>query len=122
MHRSLLLLAVAALLVACNAPSHSGAADAGPRFSWEKAGTAPVADNSIATVLAVREEYSLIELARSEKAEPKTRLQLTKGGKNLIVEVLKSDDKTTVVGVVIGQTMGPALRVGDEVTVSPLAQ
>ncbi len=122
MQRSQLLLAVAALLVACNVPSQSGTAEAGPRFSWEKAGAAPVVDNTRATVVAVRAEYSLIELARSEKAEPKARLQLTKGGKNLIVEVLKSDEKTTVVGIVTGQTKTPVLRVGDEVSVSPLAQ
>jgi hypothetical protein len=124
MQRPLLLLAVSAFLVACETTNNSSAnADAGPRFSWQKdVPAAPVAvDNTRTSIVAVNKEFSLLELSRAEKAEPKSRLQLSKAGKQVIVEVIKADEKTTIVGIVAGQSGVPEFKVGDNVPVAVVA-
>lgn len=40
---------------------------------------------------------------RADKADVGAKLQLTKGDKALTVEVLKADEKITVVGILAGQ-------------------
>ena len=123
MLRSLLLLALAATFVGCKSTSSSGSAAAGSavRFSWEKDVIA-TADNSHATVRSVRPEYSLIELSAIEKRDPGARLQLTKGGKAFVVEIIKADDKSAVVSIVAGQASVPEVRVGDDLALAVLAQ
>jgi hypothetical protein len=125
MQRPLLLLSVSAFLVACETTSNSSAtADAGPRFSWQKdAPATPAAvDPARTAVVAVNSQFGLLEISRAEKAEPKTRLQLTKSGKNVLVEVIKSDEKTTIVGIVAGQAGVPEFKTGDDITVAVVAQ
>ncbi len=127
MQRPLLLLSVSALLVACETTSNSSATantDAGPRFSWQKdAPATPAAvDPARTAVVAVSSQFGLLEISRAEKAEPKTRLQLTKSGKSVVVEVINSDEKTTIVGIVAGQAGVPEFKPGDDITVAVVAQ
>jgi hypothetical protein len=123
MQRPLLLLVGSSLLVACHSATNpASSADAGPRFSWQKDAPAAAADNTRASVIAVRADLGLVELSRTEKENPKTRLQLTKGGKNIVVEVIKADEKSTVTGIVAGPGNAPELKAGDEVSVAVLAQ
>ena len=106
------------------------------RFSWEKELAAgetakPVApkenvveapkDAGKARVISVREDAGLVALARSEKPEPKSRLQLVKDGKAILVEVIRSDDKMIVVGIIPNQDKAPKLVPGDEVGCGVLA-
>lgn len=123
MQRSLILLALAALFVGCKAtPKSNVTATVGsPQFSWEKDAPAPVADPSRVTVLNVRADLALLELSALEKRDPGSRLQLTKGGKNFVVEVIKADDASAVVAIVAGQT-APELRAGDSLPFAALAQ
>jgi hypothetical protein len=125
MLRSLLLLALAASFVGCKTVSSNNApASAGEsaRFSWQKDAVAAPADNSRATVQSVRVELALIELSAIEKRDPGARLQLTKGGKNFLVEVIKADDKSAVVSIVAGQASVPEVRAGDELGLAVVAQ
>jgi hypothetical protein len=119
MSRSLLLLALAASFVGCKTLPSSG--DAG-RYSWQKDAPAAV-DNTRAIVRALRPEYALIELSLTlEKRDPGTRLQLTKAGKNFVVEVIKADEKSAVVAIVAGQASVPEVRVGDDLALAVVAQ
>lgn len=119
MLRSLLFLSLAAALAGCKTVSSNASGE--PRFSWQKADAPEAAYPGRAIVRALRPEYSLIELSAVEKRDPGSRLQLTKGGKNFVVEVIKADDKTAVVSLVIGQA-APELSVGDDLAVAALAQ
>lgn len=120
MLRSLLLLALAAAFVGCKSGTSAGAATP-VRFSWEKDVPA-TPDNSHATVRSVRSAYSLIELSPIEKRDAGARLQLTKGGKNFIVEIIKADDKSAVVSIVPGQSSVPEVAAGDSLGLAVLAQ
>jgi hypothetical protein len=127
MQRSLLILAFAALVVGCKSAKSTAAA--GPasssddvRFSWEKDAPAPAADPSRISVRNVRADLSLIELGALEKRDPGTRLQLTKAGKNFLVEVIKGDDASTVVAISPNQNAVPEVRAGDDLTFAVLAQ
>jgi hypothetical protein len=106
------------------------------RYSWEKdlpAGETakpvvaketviePPKDAGRARVISVREDAGLVALARSEKPEPKSRLQLVKDGKAILVEVIRSDDKMIVVGIIPNQDKAPKLLPGDEVGCGVLA-
>jgi hypothetical protein len=125
MLRSLLLLALAASVVGCKSGSkNSSAASVGEsaRFSWQKDAVAPAADNTRATVQSVRVDLALLELSAIEKRDPGARLQLTKGGKNFLVEIVKADDKSAVVSIVAGQASVPEVRVGDELALAVVAQ
>jgi hypothetical protein len=124
MQRSLLLLALAAAFVGCKSASQTGAPAAAesPRFSWQKDAPAAAADNSRVTVQSVRVDLALIELSAVEKRDPGTRFQLTKGGKNFIVEVIKADDKSAVVSIVAGQASVPEVRAGDDLGFAVVAQ
>ena len=118
MLRSLLLLALAASFVGCKTLPSSGVAG---RYSWQKDAPASV-DNTRAIVRALRPEYALIELSLTlEKRDPGTRLQLTKAGKNFIVEVIKADEKSAVVAIVAGQASVPEVRVGDDLALAVVA-
>ncbi len=165
MQRSLLILSVSFLLVACegmkspwsstSAPDGTTIATVTPaapvapvdagvegapvtntRYSWEKdlpAGGAakpaapketviePPKDAGKARVISVREDAGLVALARSEKPEPKSRLQLVKDGKAILVEVIRADDKMIVVGIIPNQDKAPKLAPGDEVGCGVLA-
>ena len=117
MQLSLLLLAVAGFLVGCNSTGSSAvnASASGPRFSWEKEAqsvSAPEANRAL--IVAVRADLSLLELVREGKAEPKSRLQLTKAGQNFLVEVISSNDKTTIVAIVPNQAVVPVLHAGED--------
>ena len=107
-----------------------GAPVTNARYSWEKdlpAGETakpvvaketviePPKDAGRARVISVREDAGLVALARSEKPEPKSRLQLVKDGKAILVEVIRSDDKMIVVGIIPNQDKAPKLLPGDEV-------
>ena len=124
MQLSLLLLAAAGFLVGCNStgsPSINTGAG-GPRFSWEKEAqpvTAPEASRAL--IVAVRADLSLLELVREGKAEPKSRLQLTKSGQNFLVEVISSDDKSTIVAIVPNQAVVPVLHAGEDLPCSVVA-
>jgi hypothetical protein len=125
MQRSLLLLALAALFVGCKSSKSQGAATSSSddvRFSWEKDAPAPAADPSRIAVRNVRADLSLIELGALEKRDPGTRLQLTKGGKNFLVEVIKGDDASTVVAISPNQSAVPEVRAGDDLAFAVLAQ
>jgi hypothetical protein len=125
MQRSLLLLALAALFVGCKSSKSQGAATSSSddvRFSWEKDAPAPAADLSRVAVRNVRADLSLIELGALEKRDPGTRLQLTKGGKNFLVEVIKGDDASTVVAISPNQSAVPEVRAGDYLAFAVLAQ
>jgi len=127
MQRSLLLLALAALFVGCKSTKSAGTAAAASsadevRFSWEKDAPAPVADPARVAVRNVRSDLSLIELGALEKRDPGTRLQLTKAGKNFLVEVIKGDDASTVVAISPNQTSVPEVRAGDDLGFAVLAQ
>jgi hypothetical protein len=127
----------AAPAVATVAPvSVDGAPVVTTRFSWEKELAAgetakPVVpkenvveapkDAGKARVISVREDAGLVALARSEKPEPKSRLQLVKDGKAILVEVIRSDDKMIVVGIIPNQDKAPKLVPGDEVGCGVLA-
>lgn len=119
MLRSLLLLALAAAFVGCKSGTSAGATPV--RFSWEKDVPA-TPDNSHATVRSVRSAYSLIELSPIEKRDAGARLQLTKGGKNFLVEIIKADDKSAVVSIVPGQSSVPEVAAGDSLGLAVLAQ
>ena len=126
MQRSLLLLALAALFVGCkstkSAKSAGTASSSGEvRFSWEKDAPA-VADATRTSVRAVRADLSLLELGALEKRDAGTRLQLTKAGKNFLVEVIKGDDASTIVAISPNQASVPEVRAGDDVTFAVLAQ
>lgn len=116
MLRPLLLLAAAAFLAGCNsAGSNSSTAVVSPRFSWEKEGQPVIApDASRALIIGVREELSLLEIVREAKAEPKTRLQLTKAGQNFLVEVISSNEKSIIVAIVPNQAFVPVLHAGED--------
>ena len=118
------------------APNADGTPVSTTRFSWEKdlpAGETakPVApketvieppkDAGKARVISVREDAGLVALARSEKPDPKSRLQLVKDGKAILVEVVRSDDKMIVVGIIPNQDKAPKLVPGDEVGCGVLA-
>jgi hypothetical protein len=125
MQRSLLLLALAALFVGCKSSKSQAAASSSSedvRFSWEKDAPAPAADLSRVAVRNVRADLSLIELGALEKRDPGTRLQLTKGGKNFLVEVIKGDDASTVVAISPNQSAVPEVRAGDDLAFAVLAQ
>ena len=123
--------------VATDAPaSVDGAPVVTTRFSWEKELAAgetakPVApketvveapkDAGKARVISVREDAGLVALARSEKPEPKSRLQLVKDGKAILVEVIRSDDKMIIVGIIPNQDKAPKLVPGDVVGCGVLA-
>jgi hypothetical protein len=125
MQRSLLLLALAALFVGCNTPkptAASGAASGEARFSWEKDAPAPAADPARTSVRTVRADLSLLEIGAIEKRDPGTRLQLTKAGKNFLVEVIKADDASTIVSISPNQNSVPEVRAGDDLGLAVLAQ
>ena len=123
MQRSLLLLALAALFVGCKSTkSAKSASSSGEvRFSWEKDAPA-VADATRTSVRAVRADLSLLELGALEKRDAGTRLQLTKAGKNFLVEVIKGDDASTIVAISPNQASVPEVRVGDDLAFVVLAQ
>ena len=126
MQRSLLLLALAALFVGCkstkSATSAGAASSSGEvRFSWEKDAPA-VADSTRTSVRAVRADLSLLELGALEKRDAGTRLQLTKAGKNFLVEVIKGDDASTIVAISPNQASVPEVRAGDDLAFVVLAQ
>ena len=127
MQCSLLLLALAALFVGCqsskSAKSAAAASSSGDvTFSWEKDAPAAAADPTRTSVRAVRADLSLLELGALEKRDPGTRLQLTKAGKNFLVEVIKGDDASTIVAISPNQASVPEVRAGDDVTFAVLAQ
>lgn len=128
MQRSLLLLALAALFVGCQSSrSAKSAAAVSPSsgdetFSWEKDAPAAAADPTRTSVRAVRADLSLLELGALEKRDPGTRLQLTKAGKNFLVEVIKGDDASTIVAISPNQASVPEVLAGDDVTFAVLAQ
>ena len=127
MQRSLLLLALAALFVGCKSTKSAKSAGTAPssdevRFSWEKDAPAAVADATRTSVRAVRADLSLLELGALEKRDAGTRLQLTKAGKNFLVEVIKGDDASTVVAISPNQASVPEVRVGDDLAFLVLAQ
>jgi hypothetical protein len=127
MQRTLLLLALSVVFVGCkssrSAKSAAGATSSGePRFSWETDAPAAVADAARTSVRAVRADLSLLELGALEKRDPGTRLQLTKAGKNFLVEVIKGDDSSTVVAISPNQASVPEVRVGDDLAFAVLAQ
>jgi hypothetical protein len=122
------------------AARNADAAEAAPvnptRFSWEKdlpAGESakpatpketviePPKDAGKARVISVREDAGLVALARAEKPEAKSRLQLVKDGKAILVEVIRADDKMIVVGIIPNQDKAPKLVPGDEVGCGVLA-
>jgi len=122
MRSSLLFLALAALFVGCkSSKSASAPSVVETRFSWEN--DAPVdADPTRTTVRQIRADFSLLEIGAIEKREPSTKLQLTKAGKNFLVEVIKGDDVSTIVAITPNQALVPEVRVGDELAFSVLAQ
>jgi hypothetical protein len=128
MQRSLLLLALAALFVGCKSTKTAGSAAATPssseevRFSWEKDAPAPAADPTRASVRNVRADLSLLELSALEKRDPGTKMQLTKAGKNFLVEVIKGDDASTIVAICPNQSSVPEVRAGDDLAFAVLAQ
>ena len=125
MQRSLLLLALAALFVGCKSSkstASSGAASGEARFSWEKDAPAPAADPSRTSVRTVRADLSLLEIGAVEKRDPGTRLQLTKAGKNFLVEVIKADDASTIVAISPNQNSVPEVRAGDDLGLAVIAQ
>ena len=125
MQRSLLLLALAALFVGCKTSktTAAGASSSGEvRFSWEKDAPAPAADPTRVAVRNVRADLSLLELGALEKRDPGTKLQLTKAGKNFLVEVIKGDDVSTIVAISANQTSVPEVRAGDDLAFLVLAQ
>jgi hypothetical protein len=127
MQRSLLFLALAALFVGCkssnSAKSGGTVSSSGEvRFSWEADAPAAAADASRTSVRAVRADLSLLELGALEKRDPGTRLQLTKAGKNFLVEVIKGDDASTIVAISPNQASVPEVRVGDDLALAVLAQ
>ena len=127
MQRSLLLLALAALFVGCkstkSAKSAGSASSSGEvRFSWEKDAPAAAADATRTTVRAVRADLSLLELGALEKRDAGTRLQLTKAGKNFLVEVIKADDASTIVAISPNQNSVPEVRAGDDLGLAVIAQ
>ena len=124
MQRSLLLIALAALFVGCkSSKSTAGASSSGDvRFSWEKDAPAPAADTTRTSVRKVRADLSLLELGALEKRDPGTKLQLTKGGKNFLVEVIKGDDVSTIVAISPNQSSVPEVRAGDDLAFAVLAQ
>ena len=125
MHKSLLLLALAAIVVGCkSAKSSQSTAHPGTetQFSWQKDAPAAAADNSRPTVLSVRPELALIELSAIEKRDPGVRLQLTKDGKSFVVEIIKGDERSIVVSILAGQSSVPVLRAGDKLGLAVLAQ
>jgi hypothetical protein len=126
--------------IATVAPTAASGVEGAPvtnaRYSWEKdlpAGETakpvvakevvvePPKDAGRARVITVREDAGLVALARSEKPEPKSRLQLVKDGKAILVEVIRSDDKMIVVGIIPNQDKAPKLVPGDEVGCGVLA-
>jgi hypothetical protein len=128
MQRSLLLLALAALFVGCKSTKTAGSAAAGSSsagevtFSWEKDAPAAAADPTRTSVRAIRADLSLLELGALEKRDSGTRMQLTKAGKNFLVEVIKGDDASTIVAICPNQASVPEVRVGDDLTFAILAQ
>ncbi len=127
MQRSLLLLALAALFVGCKSTRSARSAGASSssgevRFSWEADAPAPAAAANQTSVRNVRADLSLLELGALEKRDPGTRLQLTKAGKNFLVEVIKGDDASTIVAITPNQASVPEVRAGDDLVFAVLAQ
>jgi hypothetical protein len=123
MQRSLLLLALAALFVGCKSSKSTAASSSGDvRFSWEKDAPAPAVDPARTSVRNVRADLSLLELGALEKRDPGTKLQLTKAGKNFLVEVIKGDDVSTIVAISPNQSSVPEVRAGDDLAFAVLAQ
>lgn len=100
------------------------------RFSWEakSAGKSshgttaemvavePPKESDKAVVIDVREADGLISLARSEKSELFTRLQIVKEGKLLLVEVISVNDTQIVANILPNQVKSAHLVAGDLVT------
>ena len=123
MLRSLLLLALAASFVGCkNFSKKSSVAGESARFSWQKDTLPAGPDNTRVTVLSLRADLSLLELSAIEKRDPGAKLQLTKAGKNFIVEIIKADDKCAVVAIIPGQSSVPEVVAGDDLGFAVLAQ
>ncbi len=80
------------------------------------------ADPARTSVRNVRADLSLLELGALEKRDPGTKLQLTKGGKNFLVEVIKGDDTSTIVAISPNQASVPEVRAGDDLAFAVLAQ
>ena len=124
MRRSLLLLALAASFVGCKSASKNQAPAAGEstRFSWQKETLPAAPDASRVSILSLRNDLSLLELSAIEKRDPGAKLQLTKAGKNFIVEIIKADDKSAVVAIIPGQSSVPEVVAGDDLGFAVLAQ
>lgn len=132
MQRSLLILTLSFLLTACSGFKKSQqTSSGGPLFSWEKkevveANAVAVpqapADAGKAVVVSFNQQQGLIALMRSEKAEVGSKLQLTKGDKALLVEVLQVGDTVTVVGIVAGQATSLRFYAQEEVGCAALAK
>jgi hypothetical protein len=116
MQRSLLLLALAALFVGCNTTNTpvSSAAPADARFSWEKDAPAPAPDLTRATVRKVSSSLSLLEIGTAEKRDAGAPLQLSKYGRNFLVEVIKADETSTIVAIKAGREEAPEINSGDD--------
>jgi len=100
------------------------------RFSWESRSAAksargasvdvvavePPKESDKAIVIGIREADGLVSLARSEKPELFTRLQLVKEGKLLLVEVISVNDTQIVANILPNQLKSAHLMAGDLVT------
>jgi hypothetical protein len=100
------------------------------RFSWESRSAAksargasadvvavePPKESDKAIVIGIREADGLVSLARSEKPELYTRLQLVKEGKLLLVEVISVSDTQIVANILPNQMKSAHLMAGDLVT------
>lgn len=100
------------------------------RFSWESKSAAkssrgasvemvavePPKESDKAIVIAIRESEGLVALARSEKPELFTRLQLIKEGKILLVEVISVNETQIVANILPNQLKSAHLMAGDLVT------
>ncbi len=151
MQRSLLILSASVLLVACQGKSPWATTNQvnhgtdsviaqdvvapGVKFSWDKDSDGSAAPKEVALavveapkdankirIIEVRDDSGLISLLRSDKPEIKSRLQLVKDGKVLLVEVIRVSDKNEIVANIIpNQEKTPKLVAGDEVTCGVLA-
>lgn len=136
MNRLPFIFISALVLVGCETPSEQPAepvavtSSAEVKFSWENGSTSATTataavnleapkDATKARILEIRDDSGLLAIAQVEKPAVKSRLQIIKDNKVLLVEVASVNEAQIVVNIVPHQLKRPELYIGDEVICTP---
>lgn len=79
----------------------------------------PALDPNRARIVAVRADAGLIQIKRSEPANPGDKFVITKDGKSLLIIVSRVDGEAIIADIAPKQVNVPAILVGDELPCVP---